>query len=183
MGVPETIFSERDFRRADFLIFVTVGNHNQPFDRLLKWIDEIALEGIFKEEFFVQSGYSHHSLKYCSSTDFLRMEDFEIYVKTSSAVITHAGTGSVMMSLRSGKKPIVIPRLYKFNEHCNDHQIGIALEFEKKGLIYVAKNKGDIINQLKASLTKNSQVSGYESRNQTLLKIVEQYLDNLFKDT
>ena len=40
------------------MIFVTVGTHEQPFDRLIQKIDEWKRNGIVNEEVIIQTGYS-----------------------------------------------------------------------------------------------------------------------------
>ena len=39
------------------MIFVTVGTHEQQFDRLIKCVDELKRENIITEEVVIQSGY------------------------------------------------------------------------------------------------------------------------------
>ena len=39
------------------MIFVTVGTHEQPFDRLVKCVDELVAEKIIKEKVVIQKGY------------------------------------------------------------------------------------------------------------------------------
>ena len=40
------------------MIFVTVGTHEQPFNRLIKKIDELKKNGIIQEEVIIQTGFS-----------------------------------------------------------------------------------------------------------------------------
>ena len=40
------------------MIFVTVGTHEQPFNRLLKKIDELKKDGIIHEDVIMQTGFS-----------------------------------------------------------------------------------------------------------------------------
>ena len=47
------------------MIFVTVGTHEQPFNRLIRKIDELKRDGIIKEEVIMQIGYSTYEPKYC----------------------------------------------------------------------------------------------------------------------
>ena len=54
----------------------------------------------------------------------------------SDAVITHAGIGSAITALESGKRPIFVPRRKRFKEHVDDHQVSIAGELERQGLVF-----------------------------------------------
>ena len=39
------------------MIFVTVGTHEQPFNRLVKKIDDLVADGIIKEKVIIQTGF------------------------------------------------------------------------------------------------------------------------------
>lgn len=47
------------------MIFVTVGTHEQPFNRLIKKIDELKKNGIITEEVIIQTGFSTYEPVYC----------------------------------------------------------------------------------------------------------------------
>lgn len=38
------------------MIFVTVGTHEQPFNRLIKKVDELKRDGIIQEDVIIQTG-------------------------------------------------------------------------------------------------------------------------------
>ena len=119
------------------MIFVTVGTHEQPFDRLLKAIDDLKRDGIITEEVIVQSGYSTYVPKYCKWEKLIPYKDMIKNVENARIVITHGGPASFIMPLQIGKIPVVVPRQRKFNEHVNNHQV----EFARN----VAQRMGNII--------------------------------------
>ena len=47
------------------MIFVTVGTHEQPFNRLIQKIDELKKDGIINEDVIIQTGFSTYEPKYC----------------------------------------------------------------------------------------------------------------------
>ena len=47
------------------MIFVTVGTHEQPFNRLIKEVDRLKKEGIITDEVFIQTGFSTYEPQYC----------------------------------------------------------------------------------------------------------------------
>jgi UDP-N-acetylglucosamine transferase subunit ALG13 len=55
-------------------------------------------------------------------------------IESADVVISHAGIGSALMALDSGKLPILVPRLERHGEHVDDHQTQIAAELEGRGL-------------------------------------------------
>ena len=40
------------------MIFVTVGTHEQPFNRLIKKVDELKRDGVIQEDVIMQTGFS-----------------------------------------------------------------------------------------------------------------------------
>ena len=119
------------------MIFVTVGTHEQPFDRLLEHIDELKNKGIIQEEVIMQTGFSTYEPKYCRWQKLFPYPEMVKMVEEARIVITHGGPSSFIMPLQVGKIPIVVPRKKEFGEHVNNHQ----LEFAKA----VAERQGNII--------------------------------------
>jgi UDP-N-acetylglucosamine transferase subunit ALG13 len=114
------------------MIFTTVGTHTQPFDRLLKKIDELIEKGIIKEKVIAQIGYSTYKPKNYNYFTFTSEEKILELNKKARLIIAHAGAGSIITALQFRKPVIVVPRLKKFNEHVNNHQVQIARAFEKE---------------------------------------------------
>ncbi len=131
------------------MIFVTVGTHEQPFNRLIQKIDELKKDGIINEDVIMQTGYSTYEPKYCTWHKLIPYQDMVKNVQNARIVITHGGPASFIMPLQIGKTPIVVPRQHKFNEHVNNHQVDFARKVaERMGTIIPVENidtLGDII--------------------------------------
>lgn len=108
------------------MIFVTVGTHEQPFNRLIQKIDELKKDVIIKEEVIIQTGFNTYKPKYCQWSKLIPYQQMVQNVADARIVITHGGPASFIMPLQIGKIPIVVPRQHQFNEHVNDHQIEFA---------------------------------------------------------
>ena len=119
------------------MIFVTVGTHEQPFNRLVQEIDNLKRDGVITEDVIIQTGYSTYEPKYCQWEKLIPYKQMNKNVEDARIVITHGGPASFIMPLQIGKTPIVVPRQKKFDEHVNDHQV----EFARN----VAKRMGTII--------------------------------------
>lgn len=104
------------------MIFVTVGTHEQPFDRLVKAVDDMVVQGLIREEVIIQTGYSTYEPRHCTWSKLLPYPQMVENVEKARIVITHGGPSSFLMPLQSGKIPIVMPRRKEFGEHVNDHQ-------------------------------------------------------------
>lgn len=162
------------------MIFVTVGTHEQPFDRLLKKIDELKKNGIIQEKVIMQTGFSTYEPKYCEWSKLLPYKDMVQNVADARIVITHGGPASFIMPLQVGKIPIVVPRQKKFEEHVNDHQVEFAHNVaERMGNIIVIED----IEKLQETIMKYDDIvsnmplemkSNNEKFNENLEEIVEQ---------
>ena len=42
------------------MIFVTVGTHEQPFNRLIQKVDELKCDGVIKDDVIIQTGFLVH---------------------------------------------------------------------------------------------------------------------------
>lgn len=114
------------------MIFVTVGTHEQPFDRLVSFVDALVEAGRIKEEVVIQIGFSNYEPKHCRWSKLLPHKDVKTLVQDARIVITHGGPASFMMPLLEGKVPIVVPRQSRFDEHVNDHQVHFCREVARR---------------------------------------------------
>ena len=183
-GLPEGNQSGQHFLRENrVMIFVTVGTHEQPFNRLVESIDNLKRDGVIEEEVIIQTGYSTYEPKYCTWKKLYPFQEMTRLVNEARIVITHGGPSSFIMPLQVGKTPIVVPRKYEFNEHVNDHQVTFSKAVaERMGTIYVVedmeklgetiKNYDEIIGGMGTGLNSNNAKFNAELR-----KIV----DGMFK--
>ena len=117
------------------MIFVTVGSQKFQFNRLLKEIDELIENKVINEEVFAQIGVSDYKPQNYKYKEFVTQDEFNKYLDEARLIITHAGTGVIVNAIKKGKKVIGIPRLSKFGEHVDDHQIQLLNEFANMNLI------------------------------------------------
>ena len=123
------------------MIFVTVGTHEQQFNRLIQKVDELKRDGVIEEKVLIQTGYSTYEPKYCEWSQWIPYPKMIENVNKARIVITHGGPSSFIMSLQAGKIPIVVPRQAKFEEHVNDHQVKFCNAVaERYGSIFVIEN-------------------------------------------
>jgi UDP-N-acetylglucosamine transferase subunit ALG13 len=116
------------------MILVTVGTHDQQFNRLVKAADDLSL--LIQEQVVIQRGISDYSPKHAQCFDFVSLSVMEDWIARSSIVIAQAGAGTVITVIKHKKPLILIPRLSIFGEHYNDHQLELAtaLESQKRAL-------------------------------------------------
>ena len=152
------------------MIFVTLGSQKFQFNRLLKAVDELDTE----EEIFAQIGYSDYKPQHYKYKEFLDREEFAAWEEKADIVITHGGTGAIIGAVKKGKKVIAVPRLAKYGEHVDDHQIQLIKQFKDLDLIYACMD-GDLQKALE--VVKNTTYNEYKSNTKTIIKSLEEFIE------
>lgn len=137
------------------MIFVTIGSH-QPFDRLIKAIDEIA-PTLNEDLIIAQVCKTELKVKNLKTFEFVTPEEFNSYFSQANLIISHAGMGTIISALVQKKPILVLPRLEKFKETRNDHQLATAKRFAELDYIHVAYDEYELKDKL-ASLTQSDLV-------------------------
>ncbi|WP_113261974.1 glycosyltransferase [Agrobacterium cavarae] len=130
------------------MILLTIGTQ-LPFDRLVRAVDELS--PLINEPIFGQIGseaqYEPKNFEYCRT---MRPTDFDGKFSSARVILSHAGIGTVLSSRRHGKPIVVVPRLAKFGEHRNDHQLATCAQLKNKQGIYVASELESLFEILSA---------------------------------
>lgn len=130
------------------MILVTLGTQKEQFTRLLDYIEKSKI----KDKIIVQAGHTKYKSKKMEIIDFIPYEKMDQYIDEADIVITHSGTGSVLMPLKKGKKVIVCARLSKYEEHVDDHQVELLEVFKEEGYVLELSeenNLDEIIDDIK----------------------------------
>lgn len=114
-------------------IFVTLGTQKQQFTRLLRLLEN-SKELKF-DEILVQAGHTKYKSDRLEIIEFMDMDGLSKAIEESDFVITHGGVGSIMAALKKEKKVLAVPRLAKYAEHVDDHQLEICTELQNEGYI------------------------------------------------
>jgi beta-1,4-N-acetylglucosaminyltransferase len=155
------------------LIFVTVGGM-RAFERLVKEMDRIA--GELDEQVVMQLGSTDYEPKNCDYFRFMPRNDMEEFHAGARVVVCHAGSGSILTTLAHNKPLVLVPRLKRYGEVFDDHQLEIAREMESRGVTVVY----DISNL--ESAIENVNIRPMEFRSETtLVRRLKEYLDQLEK--
>ena len=91
-------------------------------------------------------------------------------------LITHGGVGSIISGLNKKKKIIAVPRLAKYGEHGNDHQLQINKCFEKKHFVVPLYDFSKFDEALE--ICKESIPNDYISNNSNFVSLIENILEN-----
>ena len=121
------------------LVLVTTGTNEYPFDRLIEIISQLSIYQDPNVRWFIQTGgfTIKHDPACGNVVNMTTRDEMEQLVKESSLVISHCGVGSIHQMLSYQKKVIFIPRLAKYGEFSDDHQLQIASQLNNSNMLVV----------------------------------------------
>jgi len=97
-------------------------------------------------EIIIQAGYSDYKNDKMEIFDFISGEELKLLYERADYIVTHAGAGSMFQAIKAGKKTIAFPRLYKYGEHVDDHQLQLAEKLQKMGYLLVFRDGDEMID-------------------------------------
>lgn len=156
------------------MIFVTLGSQKFQFNRLLKEIDSLIERDIITEEVFAQIGASDYIPKHYAYKKYLDKNEFSEYQDKCDIVITHGGTGAIIGAVKKGKKVIAVPRLAKYGEHVDDHQVQLLKQFDEANLIAVCYEL-DQLGWYCSHISEN-EFAQYTSNQMTIVNDIEKFI-------
>ena len=161
------------------MILVMLGTQNNSFHRLLEEIDNLIKKGVIKEKVIVQAGYTEYKTtnKQMKILKLMPLDELEDLIEQADLIITHGGVGSITLSLKRGKKVIAVPRLHEYHEHVNNHQKESVQTYDEKGYIVGVQDVKELQEAL--SKIKNFEPKKYQTNNQKMLKIIEDFIDKI----
>lgn len=125
------------------MIFVSLGTQDKAFVRILDILENADID----EEIIVQAGFTKYQSNKLKIYEYLEVDKMNQLISEARIIICHGGVGTIMKALDASKVVIACPRLAKYGEHQNDHQLQIVNNFSKNGYL-LALNDGDDIHEL-----------------------------------
>lgn len=158
-------------------ILITIGSMSEKkFTRLFNIIDELCEENILEgDKIIAQVGFDNYKSKNFKTFDMISDEDFKSMIDESDVIISHAGTGTVTSCLKKDKKVIIFPRMFKYDEHYDDHQLELCEVFTRKNYAMCARDKEELIqciNNLEKFSPKKF-ISNNSKINQLIIEFIE----------
>lgn len=157
------------------MIFVVLGTQKFQLNRLLEEIDGLIETGGITQEVIAQIGHSDYEPKNYKYYKFIDKEQFDELVDQARVVITHSGVGSIVTALQAKKPVVIYPRLAKYNEHVDDHQLEIAEAFERKKYV-ICRHENDTLPQI-LRRCRNYPFQEYVSSKNTIINMVSDFLN------
>ena len=159
------------------MILVLLGTFQIEFPRPLMVIEQLLQENKLQEKVIVQNGFTNFNSSLLDMRPFMSSEELDQLYKEARIIITHAGTGSLMKGIKMGKKIISIPRLKKYGEHIDDHQLEIHTELANLQYIY-PWNDGDSLEKILIDI-ENFHPAEYISHKNDMINYLKSYIDSL----
>ena len=157
------------------MILITVGSQKFQFNRLLEEVDKLVEKKVIKDKVFAQIGVSDYKPKNYEYKDFLTQDEFSKKMDESNLIITHAGTGVIVNAVKKEKKVIAIPRLAKYGEHVDDHQIQLINEFKELNFIEPVYEINELENAIK-NIDKK-KFNKYISNTDVIIEDIEKFIE------
>ena len=104
-----------------------------------------------EEPVVVQHGPSALRPTGATCVDYVSFDRFVELVQEARVVVTHAGVGSILVTLMNGKRPVVVPRRADLGEHVDDHQLELSRRLAAIGVVTLVENVVDLQRALEAS--------------------------------
>lgn len=157
------------------MILVTLGTQDKNFVRLLEKIDQLINNGLIKDKVIVQAGFTKYNSENMEIFDLIPQDEFNDLMDKADIIITHGGVGNIISALEKNKKVIAVPRLAKYGEHINDHQIQIIAKFNALGYIIGLQDVDELDDAVKQ--IKKFKPKKFVHDNSKMLNLVSKLID------
>lgn len=159
------------------MIFIALGTQKFQFNRLLQNVDKLIDERKIDEPVYAQIGNSDYRPKNFEYSPFFDKGEFENRIKNCDVLITHSGVATIIAGLKYEKKVIVVPRLAKYGEHVDNHQVQIAESFSKQNYVIMC-TEGDSLEELIVK-AKHHEFAKYISQRKQMMETIEKFIQKL----
>ena len=155
------------------MIFVTLGTQQIPFTRIMRMLDELIVQEHIQDEVVVQAGFTDYETTNFKCIKFLKENEFQEYIAQATVIITHAGSGALFSSIKSGKKVIAVARLSKYGEMIDDHQTELTRKLAEEG--YILDGTNSIVEAWK-------KINSFVPRKNDFVCTIPEVLESIFSN-
>lgn len=143
------------------MIFLTIGTQ-EPFDRLVRAVDAWAAAHpetpIFGQLGALAAG--SHRPAHFEWAEFIDATRYQQHVESCTAIVAHAGMGSIISALTFGKPLLIMPRRAALGEHRNEHQWATAEKFAPRAGVHVAWEEAEVAPLLDRIIGGDGETGG-----------------------
>jgi len=124
------------------VIFATVGSHpTYRFERFLRALEALPPGG----ELVVQHGPGKPPANATRAVPWMTFAEIVEHMERAAHVVSHAGAGTILCASGVGQVPIVFPRLQRFGETVDDHQVELARRLAEDGHLVVVESPAELV--------------------------------------
>ncbi len=106
------------------MILVTVGLHKAPFERLVRAADGMA--ALTCDPVLIQRGVARYVPAHAAWFEAVPAGQMEALIAQARVLVSHAGAGSILTARRVCVPLVLVPRLRRWGEAIDDHQLQLA---------------------------------------------------------
>lgn len=139
------------------MIFATVGSTQFPFDRMIRALDRLP-----GEQLSVQHGPVPPPPGAAQAQDFMEFPEVVEQMEAAEVVICHAGAGSILCAFRAGHTPVVVPRLARYSETVDDHQLELARALAADGRVIAVEDLVTLPEAVESAPVRRAREAGHE---------------------
>lgn len=159
------------------MILLMLGTQDKPFTRALDMVETAIKNGTIKEKVIAQIGHTKYKSKDIELRDWIDKVEISKLMEECTLLIAHGGVGTIIDGLNHKKPVIVIPRLKKYGEHTNDHQLQITSFCEQEGYCLACYDDTNIETLLKKA--KKFIPKEYKSNTNSFIKTIEEAIESV----
>lgn len=158
-------------------IFVMFGTQDKRFDRLMNAVLSSTI--VDNHEIYMQLGYTTGTYDKVHSQAYYTEEELMEQIRLADVIITHAGVGSIVACLKLEKPTIVVPRLGKYKEQNNDHQVQIMKRYQEQGYIIAVEDLATLEQAVVAA--KKFKAKPYQADKQGIITEIQNFIKETIK--
>ncbi|WP_416900957.1 glycosyltransferase [Micromonospora echinospora] len=149
-------------------VVVTLGTQKYGFPRLLERLTRVIPPSA---EVLWQVGSTRIPRMPADARPQVPFAEMQQAMREADVVVTHAGVGSALTALRAGQRAIYVPRRRPHGEHVDDHQVEMARELDRRGLVLAREadqvTENDLSLATRWTVSARKEVEPFRWTNQT----------------
>lgn len=158
-------------------LFVPLGTQKFPFNRLIEALNGLVERGLYKpEEIVMQSSIYEVEPKF-THYELIPAAQFDELIDKAELVITHSGVNSIISCMKRKKPLIIMPRLKKYGEHVDNHQVEIAELMKQKFDVVVVEDLSKLEEVIETA--KHHEYKTWVSHNVELVNAIKELVDRI----
>ncbi len=148
-------------------VVVTIGTDHHPFDRLMRWVDDLVAAGVIPgHRALVQFGSSRRP-RNAPARALIPRDELVGLMEQADVVVGHGGPGTIMDARSAGRRPVVVPRLARLGEVVDDHQVTFSRRLAESDKIVLAEDSETFAAVVRRGLAEPDWLAVHRSETQT----------------